>query len=78
MPANCCVRYCESVRKKGGDVSFYRIPPATDDSSVSLRNKWKAAIEARKDQWSLDEMQDPRICSKHFISGAHKINIGPL
>ena len=75
MPLNCCVKYCKSVLRKGGDVSFYRITPATDDSSVTLRNRWKAVIEACKDQPSLDHIQNPRICSKHFISGACMNNI---
>ena len=57
-------------------VFFFRIPSATDDSSVSLRHRWKGAIETRKGQRSLDQIQDPRVCSKHFISGSHKLHYG--
>ena len=59
-------------QKKGSksNISYYRIPFGTDPESLSLKKRWIAAI--RRENWTVDQIDNPRICSKHFISGKSK------
>ena len=59
-------------RKTGSksNISYYRIPFSTDPESLSLRKRWIAAI--RRENWTDDQIDNSRICSKHFISGKSK------
>ncbi|XP_036357310.1 uncharacterized protein LOC118762599 isoform X2 [Octopus sinensis] len=64
MPANCIVKGCRSIQKKGGPISFYRLPW----KNVRLRNEW--IRRAGYDPNNYDEVKhisrDHRVCSRHF------------
>ena len=72
MPDFCCAFGCSNKRKTGSksNISYYRIPFGTDPESLSLRKRWIAAI--RRENWTDDQIDNSRICSKHFISGKSK------
>ena len=74
MPDFCCAFGCSNKRKKGSksNIIYYRIPFGAypESESVSLRKKWIAAI--RRENWRDDQIDNSRICSKHFISGKSK------
>ena len=57
--------------RKGKKSVFYPIPLSTNNPSCLLRKRKIAAIEARKDQWSLHPMQGPQICTNIFIAGSY-------
>ena len=59
-------------QKKGSksNISYYKIPFGTDPESLSLKKRWIAAI--RRENWTDDQTDNSRICSKHFISGKLK------
>ena len=59
-------------RKTGSksNISYYRIPFGTDPESLSLRKRWIAAI--RRENWTDDQTDNSRICSKHLISDKSK------
>ena len=67
-----CVFGCSNKRKTGSksNIIYYRIPFGTDPESLSLRKRWIAAI--RRENWTDDQIDNSRICSKHFISGKSK------
>ena len=68
----CCVFGCSNKRKTGSksNIIYYRIPFGTDPESLSLSKRWIAAI--RRENWTDDQIDNSRICSKHFISGKSK------
>ena len=68
IPDFCCAFGCSNKRKTSwkSNISYYWIPFATDPESLSLRKRWTAAI--RRENWTDDQIDNSRICSKHFIS----------
>ena len=72
MPDFCCAFGCSNKRKTDSksNISCYRIPFGTDPESLSLRKRWIAAI--RWENWTDDQTDNSRICSKYFISGKSK------
>ena len=68
MPDSCCRVGCPNPRSKGSVLRFYRIPFRSDDQSLELRKKWVTAI--KRDKWTEKLLDNARICSTHFLSGA--------
>ena len=68
----CCAFGCSNKRKTGSksNISYYRIPFGTDPESLSLRKRWIAAI--RRENWTDDQIDNSRICSKHLICDKSK------
>lgn len=64
MPANCIVKGCRSIQKKGGPISFYRLPW----KNVRLRNEWirRAGYDPNNYEQVRHISRDHRVCSLHF------------
>jgi hypothetical protein len=77
---HCCVNGCESRQKKGANqqnIQFYKLPSATTKEGEqyeklgNLRRKaWLEALETSLADINPDlNIDNLRICSKHFASG---------
>ncbi|XP_065114905.1 uncharacterized protein [Paramisgurnus dabryanus] len=67
--SSCCVFGCQNRRNStfGSKLKFYRIP-ADIPSQKSRRQLWLNAI--RRTDWTETIINNARVCSAHFISGA--------